>query len=175
LVLGQAQAGPTLAGTITARFDQSGRLKDAADLELLPPAPLVEQFGADEVARVAYTVFGFAIDLLVILGCKNVSLDPRDNDPKQVARAIKRHGDNAGKYRYHVLVVRPPGARSDSPAQEVGTMPRHVCRGHFSEYGPEFGKGLLFGKYAGRFYIPPHLKGKIENGEVAKDYAIAAR
>lgn len=107
-----------------------------------------------------------------LMSCKNVSLEPRQNDPKQVARAIKRHGGNADKYRYHVLVVRPPGAKSDAPAQEIGVMPRHVCRGHFAEYGPEFNKGLLFGRYAGRFYIPPHLKGKKENGIVEKDYAI---
>lgn len=53
-------------------------------------------------------------------------------------------------------------------------MPRHVCRGHFAEYGPEFSKGLLFGKYAGRFFIPPHLKGDKKNGIVEKDYAIPA-
>ena len=48
-------------------------------------------------------------------------------------------------------------------------MPRHVCRGHFAEYGPQFGKGLLFGKHAGRFFVPPHLKGKKEYGVVEKD------
>ena len=53
-------------------------------------------------------------------------------------------------------------------------MPRHVCRGHFAEYGPQFGKGLLFGRYAGRFFIPPHLRGDEKNGIVEKDYAVAA-
>lgn len=117
--------------------------------------------------------FGYLIaDTLLLLGCKNVSLEPRDNDPKQVRRAVKRHGGTPDSYRYHVLVVRPPGAKSDAPAQEIGIMPRHVCRGHFAEYGPEFGKGLLFGKYSGRFYVPPHMKGNKKNGTVGKDYAI---
>lgn len=115
-----------------------------------------------------------AFDVLMILGCKNVSLKACDNEPKQARRAAKRHGGTPDSYRYHTLVVRPPGAKSDSPGQDIGIMPRHVCRGHFAEYGPEFGKGLLFGKYAGRFFIPPHLKGDKKNGVVEKDYMVAA-
>jgi hypothetical protein len=115
------------------------------------------------------------LDVLIMLGCKNVCIEPRDNDPKQVRRAVKRHGNNASGYRYHVLVVRPPGAGTNTKGEEIGTMPRHVCRGHFAEYGPEFNKGLLFGKYAGRFYVPPHLKGKKENGTVEKDYELRGK
>jgi hypothetical protein len=117
---------------------------------------------------------GMLLGALRLLSCANVRLQPHDNEPKQVRRAIKRHGGNADSYRYHTLVVRPPGAHKDSPAQEIGIMPRHVCRGHFAEYGPEFNKGLLFGRYSGRFYIPPHLKGDKKNGVVEKDYAIPA-
>jgi hypothetical protein len=112
------------------------------------------------------------LDTLQLLGCNNVSLKPHDNEPSQVRRAIKRMGGTPETYRYHTLVVRAPGARSDAPAQEIGSTPRHVCRGHFAEYGPAFSKGLLFGKYEGRFYVPPHLKGRVENGVVDKDYAI---
>lgn len=133
-----------------------------------------EELGWEQAAEMAKLLYSPVCDTLMMLGCKNVSLAPKDNDPKQVRIATKRHGTNALGYRYHVLVVRPPGARSDAPAQEIGMMPRHVCRGHFAEYGPEFNKGLLFGKYAGRFYVPPHLKGDKKNGVVEKDYAIAA-
>ena len=129
------------------------------------------QKSARDVTVVAVSA---ALDTLLLLTCKNISLSPRDNDPKQVRKAVKRHGGKPEDYRYHVLVVRPPGAKAGdtSQEQEIGVMPRHVCRGHFSEYGPEFGKGLLFGKYAGRFYIPPHLKGDKKNGTVEKDYEI---
>lgn len=114
------------------------------------------------------------LDVLMMLGCRNIATAAHDNDPKQVRRAVKRHGGTPDSYRYHTLVVRPAGAKSDAPAQAIGIMPRHVCRGHFAEYGPEFGKGLLFGKYAGRFYMPPCVKGRKENGVVEKDYAVAA-
>lgn len=132
----------------------------------------VDAYGDRPTMVVTLSSLFIACEALEMMACKNVSLEPRDNDPKQVARAIKRHGGNPDKYRYHVLVVRPPGAKSDSPGTEIGIMPRHVCRGHFSEYGPQFNKGLLFGKYSGRFFIPPHLKGDKKNGEVVKDYEI---
>lgn len=125
----------------------------------------------------------YVFDCLELLSCTNVSLQPHDNDPKQVRRAIKRHGGTPESYRYYTLVVRPPGARSDTPGQEIGIMPRHVCRGHRAYYGPAAihkrpdgrDRGLLFGKYAGRFFIPPTLKGKKENGTVEKDYLIPAQ
>lgn len=122
------------------------------------------------------------MDTLGLLSCQNVSLAPRDNDPQQVRRAIKRHGGNPDSYRYHVLVVRPAGAKSDAPAQEIGIMPRHVCRGHHQHYGPATAhghrdgrdRGLLFGKYAGRFYVPQTYKGDKKNGIVEKDYEVPA-
>lgn len=123
---------------------------------------------------VAQTTVLAALDTLKMLGCKNVFLSPRDNDQKQARIARKRHGPSSTGYRYHVLTVRPPGAKSDSPGIDIGTMPRHVCRGHFNEYGPEFGKGLLFGRLSGRFFIPPHVRGDKKNGIVEKDYEVRA-
>lgn len=122
----------------------------------------------------------YALDVLLVLGCKNVSLQPHDNDPAAVKRAIKRHGPNSKAYRYHILVVRAPGARSDSPGIDIGIMPRHVCRGHYQHYGPAsihghvdgLDRGLLFGKHAGRFYVAPFHKGNEKNGTVEKDYEI---
>lgn len=131
----------------------------------------IEKLGK-HAANICTAYAGLTCDFLMLLGCKNVSITPNDNDPKQVRRAIKRHGGTPESYRYHTLVVRPPGAKSDSPGIEIGIMPRHVARGHFAEYGPYFGKGLLFGKYAGRFFIPAHLRGRKENGIVEKDYLI---
>lgn len=128
------------------------------------------------VDRVCYLAF----ESLEFLNCKNVSLLAHDNDPKQVRRAVKRHGGNPDHYRYHTLVYRPRGAHKDSPPVEIGIMPRHMCRGHFQHYGLalEHGhpdgkdRGLLFGKHAGKFYFPPHLRGDKKNGVVEKDYSL---
>lgn len=155
------------------RIDLEGGAGGADDRQFMCPGFLGEEAGK-WCASVCATTLLATMETLELLSCKNVSLAPHEGDPKQVSRAIKRHGGTPDSYRYHTLVVRPPGAKSDSPRQDIGIMPRHVCRGHFSEYGPQFGKGLLFGKYEGRFYVPPHLKGDKKNGIVEKDYEIPA-
>lgn len=129
-------------------------------------------YTATQIETSVLTHAALLFDVLNLLNCKNVSLEPRENDAKQVRIATKRHGPAWTGYRYHVLTVRPASAAKDSPAIEIGTMPRHMCRGHFAEYGPEFGKGMLFGRLSGRFFIPPHMKGKKENGTVEKDYQV---
>lgn len=169
---------PCFMGGIPLILDESGsldtRLFDAERIPVSAPTIVIQKMEATDLVTEMCTFADNLCDLLLMLGCKNVALKPNNNDPKEVRRAIKRHGGTSDKYRYHTLVVRPAGARSDAPPQDIGIMPRHICRGHFAEYGPEFGKGLLFGRYAGRFYIPPHLKGDKKNGVVEKDYAIPA-
>jgi hypothetical protein len=163
---------PQWMGSSSFRTDLNGNmLREEATIRIRKDAEA--RIGTENMCDHTDFIRQLACDSLSLLGCKNVSLSARENDPKQVRRAIKRHGNQSHGYRYHVLVVRPAGARSDAPSVEIGAMPRHVCRGHFAEYGPEFNKGLLFGKHAGRFFIPPHLKGKAENGIVEKDYALA--
>lgn len=62
-----------------------------------------------------------------------------------------------------------PGRSANSPL--AGVMPFHLCRGHFATYTPE---KPMFGnpKLVGRYWHPPHMKGRKENGEIIKDYAI---
>ena len=43
-------------------------------------------------------------------------------------------------------------------------MPLTSVRGHFREYGDAYGKGLLFGKHEGRFFIPSFARGELEHG-----------
>jgi hypothetical protein len=118
-------------------------------------------------------IASFLLDALILLDCKNISLGPKPQEEKQAIRATKRYGGNPDDYRYYVLNIRPPGAKFDYPSEELGIMPEHVCRGHFSEYGPEYNKGLLFGKYSGRFYIPSHVRGNKKNGVIEKDYSVS--
>lgn len=78
-----------------------------------------------------------------------------------------------GGLKYHTLVVSKPGKQYEHDGAIVGdrenTMPLHLCRGHVKHYTEQ---KPLFGKYAGTFYIPCHVRGKIENGTIAKDYAL---
>jgi hypothetical protein len=170
-ILGKTSEQPLYVGSYRFVADPNGTMikesrQFVVDLE-------VSRRNGEEKVKESCRIFcGLACDTLSLLGCKNISLKTNDNDPQQVGRAIKRHGGTPESYRYHTLVVRPPGSKPGTPGQDIGIMPRHVCRGHFSEYGHEFNKGLLFGKYSGRFYIPPHVKGDKKNGIVEKDYVI---
>jgi hypothetical protein len=51
-------------------------------------------------------------------------------------------------------------------------VPLHAVRGHFARYGPEYGRKLLFGKYAGRFWIQPHVRGTESLGTREHKYNI---
>jgi len=85
----------------------------------------------------------------------------------------KRINRIQGGLRYYTLVVSKPGKQYDATdnGEYAGTMPLHMCRGHVRRYTDD---RPLFGKYSGTFYIPAHVKGKMENGIIAKDYELKA-
>ncbi len=110
---------------------------------------------------------------LSFMHCKNVSVQSVD-PPEQSARAVKRHG-GIPLMRYHTLDIEPMKKvlREEGHAQQTGLKNAlHICRGHFSEYGASFGKGKLFGKHEGRFWMPMHTRGNASAGVVVKDYKV---
>lgn len=108
------------------------------------------------------------LQALNFLNCSNVDIvEPKR--PRSERRRIERTGVHV-----HELTVYPKGSstrsRDGGPAE--GGSPMHSVRGHFSEYGPKYGKGLLFGKYEGRFWIPQHARGSSEHGVDVHDYKL---
>lgn len=104
---------------------------------------------------------------LVILGalnflnCRNVDLvEPRR--PNAERKRIARTGITVSE-----LSVFPVGrsTRAGQHGDPAGT-PLTSVRGHFASYGPEHDRGLLFGKYSGRFWRPQHARGDRAHGEV---------
>lgn len=170
-----------IAGEAVFFSDASGRYIYPADGVFGAKSGwLKRQCSKEESDATIITDLRAVLTVLSLLACKNVGLRSVDV-PERSKFASKRHGGiPSPAYRYHVLVVKPPGARSDHPGEEIGSMPYHTCRGHHAEYGPEFKhadgtpKGLLFGKFAGRFYIPQTMKGDKKNGVVEKDYEVRA-
>jgi hypothetical protein len=120
------------------------------------------------------------LEVMLNLSCRNVVTLSKPYARPTRRRFAKILGGDHNSYKYHVLAVRPAGSKSSMPAQELGVMPAHVCRGHYAYYGAALisgnptgqDKGLLFGKLAGRFYIPNHVRGDPKNGIVDKDYKI---
>lgn len=63
-------------------------------------------------------------------------------------------------------------SRSRSGAFVGGGTPLTSVRGHFAHYGSAYGRGLLFGKYEGRYWHPQHARGSKEHGESERDYRL---
>lgn len=108
---------------------------------------------------------------LTFLHSKNVELvDPPPPSRKRLPRKIKFES------RYHRLKVNAIGQRSEAGSGErTGiTHGLHIVRGHFREYGPEFGKKKLFGRLSGRYWIAAHAAGSSDQGVITKDYEVEA-
>lgn len=91
--------------------------------------------------------------------------------PRPERRRIARTGVTV-----KVLNVFPSG-RSTRSARRPGPaagVPLHTVRGHWSHYGAccphHEPRGLLFGKYTGRVWVPMSARGSAEHGEIAKTY-----
>lgn len=108
-----------------------------------------------------------------LLHCKNIELSDLPPPSRQVRRLAERKGMEI--IRYKTLVIEPFKKQVRHEARQAGESEihraLHICRGHFREYSEE---RPLFGKYAGRFWVPMHARGSKEHGEVRKDYKVIA-
>lgn len=112
---------------------------------------------------------------LVLLGslnfmsCRNVQLvEP------QRQRAQRRRLERLG-VSVKTISVFPMGRSYGGRLAGNGQgLPLTSVRGHFACYGPEYGRGLLFGKLSGRFWIPQHARGSAEHGSSVPDYRLRA-
>lgn len=109
---------------------------------------------------------------LVLLGalnfcnCRNVALvDPVR--PRAEARRIARTGITV-----NTINVFGAGSSTRGPKGDPVGVPLSSVRGHFACYGPEYDRGLLFGKYAGRFWHPQHARGTADLGTAEHDYRL---
>lgn len=101
-----------------------------------------------------------------------------------VQRRHRKRG-NLPPVRYHVLRLALPGGRTTgldgrSPA-DSGIHPGvHVVRGHPAHYGDccpgaHPPNKLLFGKLTGVYWVPAHIRGSADEGEVLTDFEATIR
>ena len=97
---------------------------------------------------------------LTFLNCRNVTL-VEPHRPRAQRRRLERAG-----VRISEIHVFPSGTtvRGQSMPVGAGGRPLHSVRGHIARYGPKWGRGLLFGKIEGEFWIPQHARGAAEHG-----------
>lgn len=112
---------------------------------------------------------GVLTETLNMCNCTNVHVVEAD---RPMARPQRRRFERMG-VRFSEVHVRPASRsyRGKGTALADMEMPIHGVRGHYATYGAD-GRGLLFGKLAGRFWIPPHVRGVAEAGEVSQSYTI---
>lgn len=126
----------------------------------------------------AYISREFALPVLFSISlthCRNVSVV--ENDGLYISRQERRRAERRGDppaLKFYTLEI---GAitralREEGGAEKTGLKRAlHICRGHFATYTEE---KPLFGKYAGRFWVPAHVRGTTEAGQVIKDYSVKA-
>lgn len=121
----------------------------------------------------AYPLEHWDMAHLVLLGtlnfanCRNIEIV----EPKR-ERHEQRRLDRAG-VRVSTIQIRPFGRTSrGAKGEPLGLTPLTSVRGHFACYGPDYGRGLLFGKLAGRYWISQHARGNAEEGVSVADYQL---
>lgn len=97
---------------------------------------------------------------LNFLACQNVEVaEPKR--PFPVRQRLRKT-----RVQVQAIVVRPPGKRRSGPlaaARPMDELDAQITsvRGSFATYGSN-GRGLLFGKLAGKFWRPAHIRGGAE-------------
>lgn len=106
---------------------------------------------------------------LNFLNCRNVDI-VEVQQPRPERRRLQRLG---AETKLHTINVFPAGKTTrNTKGEPVGGTPLTPVRGHFAEYGEAYGKGKLFGRLEGRFWVPAFVRGARENGEVISDYKL---
>ena len=125
-----------------------------------------------EVALQSNCIIFPALLALSFMFCRNVRKKETE-PPSKLSRAYaKRHGQPLT--RYYVLEIDPMKEvlRREGDSEATGLKRAlHICRGHFATYSAE---RPLFGRRAGRFWKPMHVRGAVTEGVIAKDYEIKA-
>jgi hypothetical protein len=137
------------------------------------PNELVEMLGGIEEAKQFSKLSLFPIMLAVaFMNCKNVVVAPNEPD-RHLNRERRKHGLKPF-LRYHTINIEPMKKvlKTEGKIESLGLKRAlHIVRGHFSTYTEE---KPLFGKVAGTFWIPSHVRGSTEEGVVVSDYQISA-
>jgi hypothetical protein len=142
--------------------------------------PLAEEFNdpeisADERKKATECILsrlGSAFLAISFLHCKNVTLVDRPI-PEKVRRRRAARGYSPGT-QFKELRVEPMRKilRTEGRSDEVGLKRAlHICRGHFATYTED---KPLFGRTVGTFWVPAHVRGTKDAGEVRKSYKVEA-
>lgn len=124
---------------------------------------------ADLLDTFPYTMLCTLLMGVSFLHCKNVRTSEHVPSAEQFKHFEKRFRVPMVTYKT-LRIVGVGEAESDTDSQTTSSniqRSMHIVRGHFSTYTED---RPLFGKYAGTFWIPAHIRGNQDKGIVTKDY-----
>jgi hypothetical protein len=107
----------------------------------------------------------FQVEMLVLLRTLNF-LNATNVDvtepvrPRAERRRIERVGEGVKVQTIHVYPAGPLRRGAKGTPLGEGTGEFSPTRGHFAHYGEKYNRGLLFGKYSGKFWHPPRVRVK---------------
>ena len=108
---------------------------------------------------------------LSFLNCRNVVSVER-LPSRQERRSAERRGEPVVTFRTINIEPMKTVLRTEGGIEQNGLRRAlHICRGHFVHYSED---KPLFGKYAGTFWKPAHVRGDLDAGVVSKDYSVKA-
>lgn len=107
--------------------------------------------------------------VLMLLSCQNISYETIEPPAKLNKKRRKKGKEEMVKY--HVLNLHPLSSKtiSKSGVQTEETKRVHLCRGHFKTFTED---KPLFGRFTGRYWWQPQVRGDKEKGIVNKDYKV---
>ena len=109
------------------------------------------------------------LDTYNLCNCVNVQVCEPDR-PRPQRKRLQRMGVTVNEI--HVKPVSKSYRGKGTPIRSFQDSPLTAVRGHFAKYGPKYGRGLLFGKYEGRYWIPQHVRGSEVFGVNEQEYAV---
>lgn len=121
-----------------------------------------------------HSTLNFGLSVFSLLNTSNVALETTE----PVFRPHnKPESQRSSGLKWHRLVVVKPSLKASHgtvvPSGAGEPMTRaHLCRGHFKDFSDD---KKLFGRYSGRFWWSPQIRGDRKLGVVGKDYEVRSR
>lgn len=109
------------------------------------------------------------LDTFNMLNCVNVEI-AEPSRPRAERRRLSRTGVTVNEI--HVKPTSRSYRGIGTPLSAIPSSPLSSVRGHYASYGPKYGRGLLFGKYEGRYWIPQHVRGSELLGVSEQEYLV---
>lgn len=151
---------------------RDGQSRDPLTWQLIPGMTTMDDPFSQHVYG-NYQAWLFPLFLSIsFMNCRNVERVERLPSRHEIREAKRR--DLPAPAKFYTLQIDPMQKTLGTEggiAHNGLKKALHICRGHFSHYTED---KPLFGKYAGQFWIPAHVRGTADAGIVAKDYRILA-